>query len=181
MDIKNLELVKKGHMLLIGLAVIANSVALISDISAPNTHHAMIIISVVHMFALAAGLYYLALGYEKDSAVFYRAFLVLYAVSNLVRLVFFQFRHAGVLPIAATVVTIIVTLVLLFVKDLGKQYSWIAYVILLVAELLLLPNFLGSGTNTSLLISKISDILLAGTLGLMLYGKYLDKDARGTI
>jgi hypothetical protein len=167
-------------MVLMGLGLIANSVALISDISSPNTHHAMIIISVVHMFVLAAGLYYLALGYEKDSAVFYRAFLILYAISNTVRLVYFMFRHSGFLPIAATTVTIIVVLVLLFVKDLGKQISWIAYGILIVAELLLLPSFLKAGTSATLLISKLSDLLIAGTLGLMINGKYLDKDARGT-
>ena len=69
MKTKNLELIKKIHMLLLGLALIANSIALISDINAPNTHHAMIIISVVHMFVLVAGLYYLAFGYEKDNDI----------------------------------------------------------------------------------------------------------------
>ena len=180
MKTKNLELIKKIHMLLLGLALIANSIALISDINAPNTHHAMIIISVVHMFVLAAGLYYLAFGYEKDSAIFYKAFMVLYALSNTIRLVFFVFRNAGFLPIAATAVTIIIVLVLAFAKDLGKKNSWIAYGILVTAELLLAPKFMVAGVDSSLVISKLSDLLIAVTAGLMINGKYIDKDSRGT-
>ncbi len=181
MKIKNMELIKKIHMALLGLAMIANSVVLISDITSPETNAGMIIFCVVHFLTLACALYYLAMDYEKDSAPFYKAFMFLYALSGIVRVVFFARHSTGILPLCSAVIAVIATLILTFAKNLGKKNSWIVYAVLMVAEVLLLFSFNPAGSSSALVTSKISDILIAGTLGLMLNGKYMDKDARGTI
>lgn len=179
MDAKKLDIISKVHMLLLLALIVVNFVVIINGITASDLDTIHAVITVLRLFTMAAGLYYIGLGYMKDASSFYKLYLALYALSNLTILVMLIMRNAGPIAIAFKVIVTVMSLVLVFVKDLGKQVTWVLYALLLGSELIVMLPFFGIGMTTASLKDKLSDLVMAGTVGLMINGKYIDKDARG--
>ena len=149
---------------------------------------------ICNALALGFGTAYLVKDYSKHAASFYKAFLVMCAVASAQYLTSVVIQLAQPLPnmvmaplwadicrIAAMSVKIILLLVLALKKDLGARNSWIIFGILLVIDLGYALLHIVPGTLFYKLIAVLPRLLMTGTIGLAIKGKYDDKAARGTV
>jgi hypothetical protein len=131
--------------------------------------------------ALSLGLcsVYFIRGGKKSAAFYYKAFILTGAAVNAVSLLA-AYLYGGVdIGMISIVLKIVLMLVLLFGKDMGKRYTWaLFYVILAIDLLYAFPSFSPRAEGAFRLISLVSRILITGSIGLAIRAKYLDKAAR---
>ena len=146
---------------------------------------------IIEIIALISGIIYLAFGYKKNAAVYYKAFMVILVVVQAI--ICYRQMVGAISPDAVqasfiaicNIVSFIMLVILATGKDLGKAKSYVIAVILLVCRLSILILdlivFRGMLRFVIAIISfAVSDVLLAGTAFFMVTGKYLDKTERGT-
>ena len=180
--------IKIIHLILMVAAIVFCCLSLTKiNLSTVNFFNsAMIVAYITEIIALISGIVYLAYGYKKNAAIYYKAFMVILVIAQAV---FCYWQLLGVIapePLTAGIVAIlnIVPLIMLTIlatgKDLGKTKSYIIVAIILacrIGTIILDLVALGFGP---IIYFRISDVLLAGTAFFMVTGKYLDKAARGT-
>ena len=147
---------------------------------------ARIVTYIAEIIALISGIVYLAYGYKKDAAKYYKAFMVIMVIAQAV---FCYWQLLGVIapePLTASIVAIfnIVPLIMLTIlatgKDLGKAKSYTIVAIVLACRIgIIIVDLIALGYG-SIILYRVSDVLLAGTAAFMITGKYLDKAERGT-
>ena len=137
------------------------------------------------IIALISGIIYLAFGYKKNAAVYYKVFMVILVFVQSI--ICYRQMVGKVSPRAAitSIISLLMIAILATGKDLGKVKSYSIVSILLICRLLIVVfdiNAFGAMPDTGFTIISfaISDVLLAGTTAFMVLGKYLDKEARGT-
>ena len=152
--------------------------------------------SIIEIVALIVGILYLASGYSKSAAGFYKAFLTISALSAAVAIIpdVLSMQAGNVLDgavigsngvnltrILLHICEVVILLLLAFGKDLGKHRTWIFFGVLLALNVMIsiLSLFYAHSFLITLLHSLIH-LLMTGTIGLAIKGKYDDKDARGT-
>ena len=152
--------------------------------------------NVLNVFAYGCAITYLCKRYAKSAAGFYKVFLLFlvgYNVSSLLTVILLMVNRDRmstppdvstfqiVLRMAFISAKILLLLILTFVKDMGKKNTWIVYVVLVVVDIVtgLIP-FTGSDVAFFRFVSATSRLVMDGTIGLSIKGKYDDKDARGT-
>lgn len=186
--------IKIIHLILMVAAIILCFVSLMKTdtiaefFSDPGLHIASYIAAI---FALISGIIYLAFGYKKNAAVYYKAFMVILVVVQAI--ICYRQMTGAISPDAVqasfiaicNIVSFIMLVILATGKDLGKAKAYVVASILLVCRLSILILdlivFRGMLRFVIAIISfAVSDVLLAGTAFFMVTGKYLDKDARGT-
>lgn len=127
-------------------------------------------------------------GYSKSAAGFYKSFLVLTAAGSALSIAVVAIANtlgmglvkAMVPAVAIMAVKIILLLILAFAKDLGKKNTEIVFWVLLVLDLLF--GFMFADVSSVRLYRVgvvVSRLLVDGTIGLSIRGKYKDKEARG--
>ena len=85
------------------------------------------------------------------------------------------------LAIVCNIVSLVIVLVLLLVKNLGKTKSLVLCGILFVVNVVMLLNTIISGDYLAITImNHIVNLDLACLYGTLTYAKYLDKTERGT-
>ena len=136
-----------------------------------------IAIWVTTAWALAWAFLYLFKGYTKSAAVYYKLFLAFLLLQFVVNFIM-PIVRGDVLEIILHAVSILVLVVLAFGKDLGAKNSQILFVILAALQIAITVLAIMSGLSGRI-ITNVARLLLIGTLGLMLEGKYADKRARG--
>ena len=152
--------------------------------------------SITSIAAICAGILYLVKGYRKAAAGFYKAFMVLAAISTVVFLAGTLFTvsayrldgsdtgSADPLYIAGAcimAIKCILLCVLAFAKDLGKKLTWMLFCVLLALDLVYGCFFISPNSLIAMrIIFVMSRLLLDGTIGLAIKGKYDDKAARNT-
>ena len=149
--------------------------------------------------ALCFGILYLVKSYRKNAAAFYKAFMLLLAVSNvfgtitlITTLITMQGNPAADVSVASNaqfilnfihqIVKIALLLVLTFAQNLGKRNTWIVFYVLLAVDVIF--NIFMISPDGYVMISatsSLSKLFMDGTIGLAIKGKYDDKDARGTV
>lgn len=148
-----------------------------SDIFSRSGH--LLAASCVQLLALLSALFYCLYGYKKDTAIYYRTFMALYAFSEIMRIVTFSSIGNS---FKTTLLAIIfgALCVLAEAKDLGKKRSVaIGSIVFVMSVMLPLYNvFIGKAIWGG--ISKYSDIVLSIILCLMILAKYEDKAERGS-
>ena len=133
----------------------------------------------VNALALICGMVYLLKGSGKNVAGLYKAFLMLVALGQILRLIG-KLVFPGFDAIACLIIACIVLLLILsFVKDLGKTRTQCAYYILLALELALAVLLFDSREALSSIASGLTRLVLAGSIGIAIWEKYKDKAARG--
>ena len=136
--------------------------------------------SAVRILAMVVGILYLVSGYKKSSAKYYKLFFCLMVVALVFRLAVFITNKLSTLMIVGAVATIILAIVLMAGKDLGKNVSYSLLAALVIIEILLkLPLGL-SGVSIGQLGGELSMFMLYGTAGFMITAKYIDKALRGS-
>ena len=140
---------------------------------------------IAEIIALISGIVYLAYGYKKKAAVYYKFFMVILVIGQAIICYRQTVGTFPIMPSAAilNIISLIVLVILATGKDLGKSKSYLIVAILLACRLiaLILDIIVFSGaTIFSVLSHAASNVLLAGAVAFMVTGKYLDKDSRGT-
>lgn len=177
------------HLVLMAL-MIAFSIALIVltlcgvQLGVETSNNVLgIAVNAVYALAFGCGIVHLRGKYGKESAGYYKALLLLACLGNCLVLILYL-CFAGKTSATVTVlmaVKILALLALAFVKNLGKRNSWILFVVMTVADF-------ASGVLFSAFVAEpiaavgmvLSRLVMDGTVGLSLRGKYLDKEARRT-
>ena len=130
--------------------------------------------------SLIFGILYLANGYSKAAAGYYKGFLVLTIIASLLSAITdIQSTGFGFYEVV-TIIRIFALFVLAFWKDLGRYPTWIVFYLLLAADIAACI-MIGIRMNVLYAIAQIvGTLLIDGTIGLSIRGKYADKDARKT-
>ena len=136
-----------------------------------------IAIWVTTAWALAWAFLYLLKGYTKSAAVYYKLFLAFLLLQFVVNFIM-PIVRGDVLEIILHTLSILVLLVLVFKKDLGAKNSQILFAVRAALQIAITVLAIMSGLSGRI-ITNVARLLLIGTLGLMLAGKYADKRARG--
>ena len=160
------------QMCLIAVAVILDAVNIIEGIS--NGDSIIAILSYLSSaIALFFGGLYLIFDYKKSVATFYKLFVIMAAVSIGLRTIL-SFERVTLIFSVVSIFSFLDLLALAFGKDLGMERTSYLYAAFLACEILAATAMLSSSWVLSL-----STLLLAGTFGLMITFKYIDKASRG--
>ena len=171
---KSLKIVQ---MILITAAIIATSISIIEQIMGDGII-LYILLDLSKVACLFFGAIYMIFGSKKQVANFYKAFIALYIISLLLRIVISFVDGISPLQAICSIVSLICLLGLEFVKDLGKDKSAMLYATLFVSEVIMaLPLFLTK--EPQIVIAGLTSLLMIGTFGLMITFKYIDKASRG--
>lgn len=136
---------------------------------------------------LLTGILYLLHGYKKNTAIYYKAFILLLVLVNLMVIILdVIFANKTVLIIikcALYAIKIILLLLLVFKKDLGREKTWIIFKMVVAVDIAALVVMLIITTTGSFdfgsIIGVIAALVADATLGLAIHGKYADKASRG--
>lgn len=144
-----------------------------------------ILLMAVILSTILMGALYLLKGYGKQSAVYYKLFLLLNvgvcALTIFIDLYFYQVNTLMIAICVLNAIKLVDLLILTFAKDLGSR-TWILFYVILgldVAQLILaVINMTGIGFDFSFT-GYVTALVMDGTIGLAIRGKYRDKMARG--
>ncbi|MBP5193997.1 MAG: hypothetical protein J6126_04640 [Clostridia bacterium] len=145
------------------------------------------ILNLVIIAGILFGLVYLLGGYGKKAASYYKAFLcsllVLTALLIAVDLAFYKINALLIATVAALAVKAVSLLLLTFKKDLGAKKTWILFFVIILADAVEAVLMLLSASPSILVyrtVYAVSGLVLDGTVGLAIRGKYADKASRGS-
>ena len=177
---KNNTLLMRFHFILIMLLCAVTGISLIyimmKGISLPT---GVTIVHFILFLSLICGTVYAGKGYQKSAANFYKAFISLSGVADLA-LIITTLMSRGFNPdIILIGIRVILLFVLAFGKDLGKRNTWIIFGFVLVIDLVYGIAFVPRNYLVWLILADIfGKLIIDGTIGLAIRGKYADKDAR---
>ena len=139
---------------------------------------------IIGLIAMIPSFIYACNGYKKDVAVYYKAFMGLYALSALITFIAdIVGTIANGTPFVSTVICVVVLanyLILTFAKDLGKQKSMITAFCILGAQLIRFARMLIHYINNNIIFLSASlNLIVAIVACLFVYAKYQDKTERG--
>lgn len=139
---------------------------------------------VVDFVALAFGFAYLITGYKKDSAIFYKGFMILFVLSSLFSCI--TDIIAQTIKGSSYITSIFLTfvffgvIVLAFIQDLGSNVSFVIVGIIIAIDLFLLIYTLIAMGDINYIAFSASNFVTACTAATMIFAKYIDKAKRGT-
>lgn len=139
--------------------------------------------TVIAILALISGFIYLVHGYRKNAAAYYKGFVWILLIKEIMTTVAGNIMGTSLLMYVRVIDLVLLT-ILTVGKDLGKTKSFALVGFILVGKLIVFINYLitlqslGLGVTVRA-IDLIGQIILTITTGLMVCGKYLDKEARG--
>lgn len=188
-------------MVILGIASIAEVVMIcnLAHTLAPNavsksSVYFMATASIFHVLAMCSGFLYLSKGYGKAQAGYYKAFILFVALSLAISMLSnllsifsgteaMSTNTASIIRFVLVLTMFILLMVLAFAKDLGKQKTWtIYYALLAISIVFLCLSIIGLSSAPAVvrLIFQLTRLLSIATIGIAIYSKYADKDARGT-
>ena len=146
------------------------------------------LVNLINALALGCGIVYLANGYAKRVAVYYKFFLLLVLVSSLLHIYLPGCASnigsgRALFPLCQVIMALKVAVLalLVFAPDLGEQRTRILFFILVALDILYV---LCVGDTDAFrayrVISIMSKVAFDMTILLAILGKYADKDRRGT-
>ena len=135
------------------------------------------------IFALISGFLYLTHGYKKDAVAYYKGYVWILLIKEIITTVAGNISSSYLIKFVWIIDLVLLT-ILTVGKDLGKTKSFTLVGLILVGKFILLINqFLSLKTSgllgTAIVLDLIGQIILTITTGLMVCGKYLDKESRG--
>ena len=178
-------------MLLMALGTIGGAVnfiiGAIGSATAKETFSnlANILLMAVILLTILMGALYLLKGYKKQAAVYYKLFLLFHvcvcALTIFIDLYFYQVNFLMIVICVLNAIKLVGLLILTFAKDLGSR-TWILFYVILGLDamqlILAVINMAGIGFDFSFT-GYVTALIMDGTIGLSISGKYRDKKARG--
>lgn len=139
------------------------------------------IYKITNITGLVFALFYILLGYTKNSSGFYKSFSVLYLISQAIGLCSI-FINSIPRAYIFTIIGILAELVIIFKKDFGKKKSLIFCGIIVIAVIGSIINVILLGHNTfdAIVRGRLVDLILSLLFTILTYAKYMDKADRGT-
>ena len=178
------KVIKLAHLI---VTVVGLALYVISLLQYGSNINRIVFISIlVNIVALVLGLIYLAMSYKKNAASFYKAFMWILVISEVIESVSISSTFT---PTVADIFRININLVLFTLiagaKDYGKKNSYLLALCLVVFNVYTVLNVLPTAGNFNIdanlvIFDRIGQLMLAILASLMVCGKYIDKDARGT-
>lgn len=186
MDDKKFVPFKIIHLFLVLCALAINAIGMIADNSAFGNSPLTIVDGVLCELALVIGFIYIAFGYKKNAAIFYKLFMVatvavaIIEAVNIITLISVPVYVAFIYLIALVILT-----TLAVATDFGELRTTlfaIALMVLRMALIVLSFNVIKQMPTALMgfIGNDIAMLFLTATLCLMVYGKYIDKESRGT-
>lgn len=173
-------------VLFIAAGVLANGYVITSG----EANFVAVLESILIIVALVSALFYIFLGYKKDAAHYFKLFLYLFALAQLVSIVNATFNpEHTTLSVALAALTYAPVLILASAKDLGRRVSLIlcgiviaVYLFIFVGAAFTYPGSLRGDTSfgTFVLIRDGALLLLSLIMGVITFAKYVDKAERHT-
>ena len=176
---------KVAHLILMGITIVITCIDLFQMISGLRDGKDLLVMlrlfsDVVRIVAMMIGLIYLVTGYKKSSANYYKYFFVMLILAEISRLLVLFVRDSNILLLISGSVSVMLSIVLLAKKDLGRNRSLIVLFVLIVIELVIGIFMALQNVTLGQLGSDFSMLMLLGTAGFMISAKYIDKELRGT-
>lgn len=132
-----------------------------------------------NVFALICGIAYILKGATKSAAGLYKAFLLLVLLGLALRLAGKLVYPGFDLTAGLIIGSLLMLLILTFVKDLGRTKTWSVFYLLLALDLVTAILMYDSREALSSIASGLTRLVLDGSIGLAIRAKYMDKAARG--
>lgn len=138
--------------------------------------------------AMIFGIFYALNGYKKDSAKYYKLFMIMYYISSLLSLatpiaLMINNEEIGFIDILFVTVWNIVIVycvtILTIGKDLEKDNSANLCYVLLVANIIKLLAGIVSNEAIQRIAAHLSNLLLACIVFTFVFAKYIEKSSRG--
>lgn len=143
-----------------------------------------IICRIVSLIAMVPSFIYACNGYKKDVAVYYKAFMSLYALSAAIMFAtdLKDTLSAGSSYFSTIICAIVLIdyLILAFAKDFGKQKSLaVAYCVLAAQLISFIRMLIKFSSIPGIVISACLNLIVSVVACLFVYAKYQDKAERG--
>ena len=196
MDDKKYFPLRVLHIVLLGVALVLCVIAFFSWVTTAYVNNSFsngatvtsLIQGVVEVIALGAAILYSVSGFKKSAAGSYKVFASLLVLTLVLRVVGFFFEDKiSLIAIIAYAASAMGTAVLAFGKDLGKRNALTIFAIIAALMVIMMATVImraASGAYGDLALNRLSgalaNLLLVGTFGNMIYGKYIDKASRGS-
>ena len=184
MEIGKHPFLKIIHMLLVAVGIVLYLVLLMKYTA--SLSKLAITRLTVDGIALAVGFVYLTMSYKKDAAGYYKAFLWILVISQIVENVSILASYsAPAVDVLKNSINLVLVTLLAGAKDYGKAKTYVLAVALAafnayaVVDVILSADTFGALAGL-VMWDRIGRLIMAVVAGLMVRGKYLDKAERGT-
>lgn len=144
------------------------------------------VFNLLTVMALFIGIWYVLDGYRKQAAVFYKAFLLSQVVETVLLAIIELVFAPKNLMLALVTVTLVfkaaILLLLVLLKNIGKMRTWLIYGMLFAVDvfgIVVIIISTGNGIIGFRIASCAARLVITGTIGIMIHGKYADKKQRG--
>ncbi len=152
----------------------------------PEVHWLQKCAAVFAIVSMVAAFFYVFRGASKDSAKYFRLFLISFAAYEWMMLV--SSAMFGMLPVALTSIAYVFIVILIVTKDLGKLKSLLCCgavfatkLAVSIATIIKFPGYFrgGDALGTAYIIVTAGEVALSVIMTLCVYAKYVDKTERG--
>ena len=143
---------------------------------------------IVDIVAFAFGLVYLIMSYKKNASIYYKAFMWLLVISQVVESASILSSYTpSMIDIFKNNVNLVLFTLIAGARDYGKNNSYLlalclvvfnVYAVFDVASMISLAD--SNAMATLAMFDRIGQLLLAISASFMVCGKYLDKTSRGS-
>lgn len=132
------------------------------------------------IFALISGILYLTHGYKKNAAAYYKVYIMFLLVFDIFSTISGNLDDSYFMKFV-WVINLVLLTILAVGKDLGKTKSFTLVGLILVGKIIVFIGMLKTfgSFDVNLVLGMVAQIVLIITTGLMVCGKYLDKESRG--
>lgn len=172
-----------SKLLLISLSLIV--LGMIYDVQRFfDSNHLISQISIVfQLIAYLFALNYISKGYRKTVAGSYSIFLLTYEASLILTFIrSFVIGKSTIFSFTLLIIQIICVLILTFVKNLGKNTSYILVSINMLACIVKIAKQVFTAPHLyTALSSSLSGFVLGFVFFVLVIAKYVDKDSRGSL
>ena len=176
-DLKRIQIIQT---IAVAVAIVMMLLSIISLLMEPNPSVFMMVAQFELLTGLIISLVYLVDGYKKSAAVYYKATICFALLGNVLQIIGNIFMDKGIgWSGIISLITIACLTVLIMVKDLGENRTNTIFQVMM-ASVLGSSIFQVLAHGRKVIPSVIAAVLGAGTIGIMIRAKYLDKKARGS-
>ena len=188
MNSDGMQKIKMIHLVVLLACILCNVIGVVEvfGIGFSSMTAAMAVVDVLNIVAMVFGLLYLRNEYQKSAAPYYKAFMTCMLVVYVFKSISGIFNFGMDIRTIGSMLCVVAVFLLAFGKDLGKQLTWILWAVLILDQIEKMIYGLGGIQNSTYLVNTntlsiaISNLLTIGTMGLMIHGKYKDKESRGS-
>lgn len=181
--------IKIIHLILLIIALASNLYSIIimgNDTSIYGTSNLIGYVKMSLIVAIVASLIYLIYGYKKSAAIYYKITMGLLTLAQALDVI--NIMNTTITPLSSCLLQVLALILMTIIataKDMGEKNTTILVLLLVtlrIASLGIVIYHLPmmSTERVNILTTSLSNLLFAGTVGLMAMAKYEDKEARGS-